>query len=152
MNRLAQKTSMMPAMKIKINDIPESGLTLTESFDPVAMNLQTPNLIFEAPVKVTAAFVKETDAVVVDVGVSGRMQLVCSRCLETFHCGYDGRYQFGYPVKGEVALDVTNDIRQEILLDYPMNPLCRENCRGLCTRCGANLNEGACGCPPTGRM
>ena len=151
MNPSAQKTSGTPAMKIKVNDIPESGLTLTESFDPVAMDLQAPNASFEAPLKVTAAFLREADAVIVDVVVSGRMQLVCSRCLETVQREYDGRYQFGYPVKGEVWLDVTPDIRQEILLEYPMKPLCKEDCRGLCSRCGANLNEGACGCPPTGR-
>ena len=46
-------------MKMKINDIPESGFTLTESFDPVALNLQTPSVSFKAPLKINAAFSRE---------------------------------------------------------------------------------------------
>jgi len=29
----------------------------------------------------------------------------------------------------------------------PLKPLCREECKGLCSRCGADLNQGPCGCP-----
>ncbi len=41
-----------------------------------------------------------------------------------------------------------DDIRDLILIDLPEYPRCREDCRGLCPRCGANLNEKDCGCPP----
>ncbi len=45
-------------------------------------------------------------------------------------------------------LDLTEVVRQELMLAGPMHPLCREDCRGLCPRCGKNLNEGPCACPP----
>ena len=45
---------------------------------------------------------------------------------------------------GEV--DVDELVREQILLALPTRSLCREECRGLCPECGANLNEGACGC------
>lgn len=44
-------------------------------------------------------------------------------------------------------IDLENILAEEILLALPMRFLCREDCRGLCARCGKNLNEGACGCP-----
>lgn len=44
-------------------------------------------------------------------------------------------------------LDLSADARESLLLELPMVPHCREDCRGLCPRCGADLNEGPCGCP-----
>jgi uncharacterized protein len=43
-------------------------------------------------------------------------------------------------------LDLTEVVRQNLLLTVPMSALCSPQCRGLCPDCGANLNEGSCGC------
>ncbi len=45
-------------------------------------------------------------------------------------------------------IDVTPAVREEVILAVPRYVLCREDCRGLCPRCGQNLNAGPCGCPP----
>jgi len=45
-------------------------------------------------------------------------------------------------------LDLTEAIRQYMLIAIPMKPLCREDCAGLCPSCGHNLNEGPCNCLP----
>lgn len=37
---------------------------------------------------------------------------------------------------------------EQVQLAVPMKPLCSEGCKGICSRCGMNLNEGACACPP----
>jgi uncharacterized protein len=50
------------------------------------------------------------------------------------------------PRTGE--LDLGQAIREELILAAPEFPLCREDCRGLCSRCGADLNQGPCGCRP----
>jgi len=44
--------------------------------------------------------------------------------------------------------DLTGIIAEEISVNSPMQPLCKENCKGLCPSCGANLNRKACGCKP----
>lgn len=43
-------------------------------------------------------------------------------------------------------LDLSEGIRQAIVLGMPISPRCREDCRGLCPVCGANLNERSCAC------
>lgn len=88
-----------------------------------------------------------------------QVQLECARCLESFSQPIDFHLesQFGLPpinpqggtifpigVKG--ILDLTEALREQILLDLPMRPLCRPDCRGLCIKCGKNLNEGPCDC------
>jgi uncharacterized protein len=51
-------------------------------------------------------------------------------------------------VNGErsLAIDLNPDIREEIILVYPIKPLCSIDCKGLCPKCGKNLNEGKCNC------
>lgn len=43
-------------------------------------------------------------------------------------------------------LDLSEVVRQRLLLNQPLHPLCREDCQGLCPTCGQNLNEGVCEC------
>ena len=43
-------------------------------------------------------------------------------------------------------IDLSDEARDALLLEIPMAPHCREDCPGLCSRCGADLNEGPCGC------
>jgi len=135
-------------MKIKIHEIPESGLTLSERFDPQEMGLQIPNEVrFAAPVEVTARFQRERDMVWVKVSAAGTLEMICDRCLETVTKDYDSQFDFDYSAKDQAVLDITDDIRQEILLSYPVKFLCRQNCEGLCSTCGKNLNGGLCSCP-----
>lgn len=44
------------------------------------------------------------------------------------------------------VLHLDDVLREHVLLAIPMKPVCREDCRGLCPTCGANLNAGDCGC------
>ena len=45
-------------------------------------------------------------------------------------------------------LDLVPMVREQIILAAPIQPLCREDCLGLCPQCGQNLNERGCACPP----
>jgi uncharacterized protein len=51
-------------------------------------------------------------------------------------------------INGHHILDLTEVVRQALLLTIPMHPLCRPDCAGLCPECGQNLNEGSCQCQP----
>ena len=73
---------------------------------------------------------------------------VCSRC--------GGDFDFTVKVpnfmtslevdeKSEFA-DLTDELRESIILHLPTYPVCREDCRGICPTCGKNLNEGDCSC------
>ena len=47
------------------------------------------------------------------------------------------------------VIDLDDLVREQIELALPMSRICSNDCRGLCPECGANLNEGACECPPS---
>lgn len=131
-------------MKIKINDISEEGITLAESLNPQQMGLETPWIHFLSDVGLEAVFQKERETVWVEAKVSGRMEQTCGRCLEPYSGDYSEAFHLDYSTKDLLELDVTDDIRQEILLSYPVRLLCREDCKGLCPTCGNNLNERRC--------
>jgi uncharacterized protein len=101
----------------------------------------------------------------------GRVRLQCSRCLELVVQNVEGllEEEFASHTPGvhapadtvdqeepeeaayaEGMLDLTELLRQQILLNVPLRPVCRPDCRGLCPTCGRDLNEGDCGCPRPG--
>ena len=55
-------------------------------------------------------------------------------------------WEDGYALS-DATLDLEPMARDLIALELPTSPLCRPDCKGLCARCGADLNEGPCDCP-----
>ena len=49
------------------------------------------------------------------------------------------------------VMDLTGTLREWLVTDMPMKPLCRSDCLGLCQACGTNLNLGPCDCDVSGR-
>lgn len=109
----------------------------------------TEQFYISAPVHYELKASMVTGGVLVEGFVSTVVSGICGRCL--------------YPVEGEEVctekitlffdeidnmeeLDVTEDVRAEMLLALPVNLLCDEDCAGLCPVCGADLNEEECDC------
>ena len=137
-------------MKININQIAPEGLSLEEDIAASTLDLETDIVKFRGPVKIEARVAKITNAVSVDLTLSCAMYAICSRCLNEFKTDFKKNLRLSYPVsKQESTIDLDADIREEIILDYPLKPLCNLDCKGLCPKCGKNLNEGGCSCAIT---
>lgn len=103
----------------------------------------------DSPVSYSLKAVSAAGAILVSGRVSGRVSTRCGRCLApmTLSVVNDG-VELCYP-KSDIAdeeLDITADIREELLIELPMNPLCREDCKGLCPVCGTDRNKKKCHC------
>lgn len=61
------------------------------------------------------------------------------------HLGF-GELEEKYFVYGNDTLDLADMIRESILADLPQKVLCQDDCRGLCPKCGQNLNHKQCDC------
>jgi uncharacterized protein len=100
-----------------------------------------------------------------------RIPLECSRCVKTYNhqLNFDIEEEYfpvidvnsgifveipdepgSFTIDEHHILDLNEAIRQNALLTIPMKPLCREDCGGLCTTCGKDLNEGQCECSKEG--
>jgi uncharacterized protein len=98
---------------------------------------------------------------------AGRVRVPCARCLEPVEHALGGKFdlifrpqgiedgpddhsistsetEIGYYQKSGLVLE--DVVREQVLLSLPARTLCRQDCKGLCPRCGQNLNSGACAC------
>lgn len=83
--------------------------------------------------------------VLVTGNVKGEVTQECFSCNERFLFPLELNLTLSFPASVEI-IDLEEEIRQLVLLSLPNKPSCRENCSGLCPKCGKNLNQGACGC------
>jgi uncharacterized protein len=111
----------------------------------------------EVPVVVDALLEWVSDGLLATGTVEGAWEGPCRRCLtpvwgrlrtdvqELFESSpRDGEsYRLGHD-----RVDLEPLARESLVLDLPLAPLCREDCRGLCPTCGADLNQGDCDCLP----
>lgn len=76
----------------------------------------------------------------------------CGRCLKDFDFDLElaDAQLFFEPAPETEELDISEDVRAELLLELPMNPVCREDCAGLCPVCGVDRNEKVCSCENCG--
>ncbi|MFO7274223.1 MAG: DUF177 domain-containing protein [Bacillota bacterium] len=123
---------------------------------------------FGRPFTGTAKIWNLGDRLLVQAELQGEARLTCSRCLcEYTHplsVSFEAEFVEREPGADEPVVedeeesdkdvsfysddvvDMTEVARDNILLALPMKPLCSEFCKGLCPRCGKDLNEGPCGC------
>ncbi len=137
-------------MKIYVNQIPFEGITLEEEIAASSLDLETEIIKFHEPIKVKAEVSRITNAISARLAIKATLFSSCSRCLEEIAIDFNKEVKLNYPVEKNVqVIDLNPDIREEILLDYPMKPLCNPNCKGLCLKCGNKLSEGGCTCGST---
>lgn len=160
-------------MKIKVSEIPPQGLDLdlTKPRDWMREFLKDrdESFLFKTPLAVHVHLDRREEEVTLDGDLSGILALRCVRCLQEFPHPIEAHFSHLYlPLaergahheehalsrdemeeefyrRGEIETDEV--IAAQVVEEMPPYPLCREGCRGLCPRCGADLNLGGCGCP-----
>ena len=134
-------------MNIDVNRIPQEGLFLQESIEAAKLDLDTALLKFHQPVKAEASVSRITNTVSVDLSLSTLIHATCSRCLAEFVIDFKKNPRLNYIAdKTKPKIDLDPVIAEEIIVDFPIKPLCKENCPGLCSKCGRDLNQGKCNC------
>lgn len=110
----------------------------------------------------------EGEDVLVEGRLSGVLGLTCCRCANEFEQVASKDFSLSYIPDPETVLegeefeleyddldvgfyrgdqiDLAVVLTEQILLEVPMKPVCRPDCRGLCDQCGIDLNTGSCNC------
>jgi DUF177 domain-containing protein len=131
-----------------------------------AEELTLPPADWPEGVEATLGLDRTGDLVSVRGMLRSSARLECVRCLRAFdlpltvdltvvadRAGGRGRFEEQLEADDYMMfhdgrqLDLREQARESLLLELPITPHCREDCRGLCPRCGADLNQGSCGCP-----
>lgn len=119
-----------------------SGDLLALSHDPVAKAA--------GPIRYDLTVETAGQDLLVRGRVEAPLRLRCSRCAQFFSTtAHVSSFLHAYDWNEHPErLDVSSDVREDVLLEIPGFPLCDTRCKGLCAQCGQDLNEGPCGCPP----
>jgi uncharacterized protein len=159
-------------MRVRVDEIPESGRTLRFHWEQDRLSRFVPpddpfSLNLLHPVNVVLNLERHPDHVRITGKIEGHLKVGCHRCLKPFplllneavdiyliekdRMTKDGEkelepdetfYEF---FDGEV-IEVDQLVAEQIFLALPVKVLCSEQCRGICPGCGANLNEEECRC------
>jgi uncharacterized protein len=120
---------------------------LTVSEDPKGLDIDVPGITVSSPIEINAEATRTKDTLDINVDMTSAITIECCRCLTQAQLSVAKNFRLDYPIsKHETTIDITDDIRQELMLTYPLKPLCKADCKGLCIVCGKNLNKGPCDC------
>ncbi len=113
---------------------------------------------FTSPAKVTATAANKTGIVKLTVDTEFEYSRPCDRCMKPLNdtlrysfehrlittlCGDDDGDYIETP---DYRLELDDLVLSDILLELPLKHLCSDDCKGLCFKCGKDLNEGECSC------
>ena len=146
-------------------DSPQKTFDLTLAPDEIALDDETAAL--KSPVRVTAELRKGSVQTDLTGTITADVTLECTRCLAAterrlefpFAAAFVAPEYYTAAREAELnaadldvsivednRIDLGELVREQILLNLPEQVFCREDCRGLCAKCGANLNETDCRC------
>lgn len=135
-------------MKIEVTQLKDDEvLALCQDIIAKDWDMDGLGISFIGNIHLDSDFVKIHQEILVDTLVTTKQKITCSRCLEEVEKEVKYRYKNSYALSelGEY-LDIDNDIREDILLNFPIRALCKQDCKGLCSQCGQNLNKAVCDC------
>jgi uncharacterized protein len=136
-----------------------------EQVPPDHPMFQDTGVELSAPLEVDLTARSVGEGVLVRGTIRGTVRLACRRCLAPVErqVDEDVNLLFApvaedeeaelageiYPLPARASeIDLTDAVREQVLLDVPEFTECREDCKGFCPSCGADLNEGPCDCAP----
>ena len=146
-------------------------MRLEATVSPQDLGLGAEDASLDQPIRVSVKLTRMQEDVLAQGEARTTARLECSRCLDGMeveiegsfqalfvpetggHGQRTGRWAFEHGDRGvnfyrEGTIDLSDEIRQCLLIELPLKPLCRPECAGLCPQCGKNLNQGACDCEP----
>lgn len=117
-----------------------------EVYNPKELDLEFVDLKYSDGLVMDGVVEKCLNTVSFRGQLKSQVNHVCARCLKQVGHEVDQPFEFVYDVKGKEEVDTLDDLREVLILDHPIRFLCRQDCRGLCPKCGLDLNEGPCSC------
>jgi uncharacterized protein len=153
-------------MRIDLRQAKSEGTEMFFSPSAEELDLSIDGVGFPEPIEVNLTITKSGDEIIIEGRITASAELECSRCLEIYEMPVKLLIRFIIQLldinqaqetsdddfvilpKSVSEYDLTDRVREAIILEIPLKPLCSESCKGLCAMCGVNLNESDCDCTP----
>ena len=134
-------------MRINVKRIPDGGEILRGTDPASIIDIADPAVRFEREIEYDLLAQIQGHALLVTGKLATTVNLCCGRCLRRFEQPLRvEQLVFHEELTGEDFVDLTPQIREDIILELPQRALCQEDCKGLCPHCGVDLNQRTCQC------
>jgi uncharacterized protein len=144
-------------LRLNVGFLVNSPIGISRIFDFDAESMPAGDDLVLADFSGIAKISRTPQGLLVQGDFQGIIPLECVRCLSEFsqriHWDFTELYAFKYEnvtdsgllMPEDAHIDLQPLVREYALLEVPINPLCRPDCKGLCIECGENRNEVDCG-------
>lgn len=153
-------------MSIDLNSF-EREKAIDETLAAEFVDLELANARVAGPVRLMAQAVKGSAGVGIAGNLTGTVEIDCDRCLEPVKRQVDIELDLEFAPKQQLVGEATHELhsddmkvdaldgseidlgeiaREQIVLDLPQQFFCSDDCKGLCEKCGTNLNLKDCDC------
>lgn len=152
-------------LRIMLDTINEGANSLDLECSPEKLGLEFEGACFTSNVFINLKLYRQNSKIHVKASMSVDVKIECSRCLAPVSMKIEAISEIQYsPLPkferdqieaigigyySEEYIDLSDELRESILLELPMTVLCSEDCRGFCPKCGKNLNLEECDCSVT---
>ena len=155
----------MKTLEFRVKDIHENRFDLHELLVGFAeIGLEIEEAQFVKPIYARVQLARHMDEVYAKADFSTSVEIECRRCAEPFETDIAAKIEVQFyhteepdqidPWLLDVGeryysgdfIDLSEEVRQALMLEIPIWPLCSESCQGLCPYCGENLNMTSCNC------
>lgn len=134
-------------MKLVLRDYPEdTPIDVTQDYDPKALDLEFVDLKYKSALQLSGQVLKASESLHFWGVLSAKVERICGRCVAAVKDKVSEPFDLYYEIKGLEEIETVDDLREALIVDHPVQFVCKESCKGLCAQCGANLNEKACKC------
>ena len=135
-------------IKINVLQLERQELDLAGTEGPAFLEIEDTELVqFKDKVSYKLHVSLVNSGVLVAGSVKTAIHCICGRCVKEFTQPVENSSICRYYEDVTVPeLDITEDIREEMLISIPINYLCSEDCKGICPHCGIDLNKKKCKC------
>jgi len=154
-------------MRIELENLEDGRGSFAHTYQPEELNLVDERVRLAEPILVNGRVRSSGSEIHVSGRIETKVNVECDRCLKTIEMPVSSdfklQYISGQDYKSSDAAELTSDemslsvfdgeaidideiVREQILLSVPARALCDENCRGICSICGTNLNSRSCDC------
>ena len=155
-------------MRIEVENLSATARPFAHAYRPEEVELEEEGARLVSGTRVEGSATRKGEQIRLRGTISAEVELLCDRCLAPERAPLAVEFDTSFiPQEVEAgkqenvelltedlglsayegdAVDLDELVREQILLALPSRHLCREDCKGLCQKCGANLNENQCSC------
>ena len=138
-------------MKLILSEFQEGiSIPVEGSYDAKTIDAEFPDMLYTKPILLAGEAEKSGGMLRLQGTLTTAVRRICGKCLKEKNEKLSFEVDWIFDLSGKDAIEPLENVRELLILEHPLVHLCKTSCKGLCAKCGIDLNEGTCNCKENG--